>query len=49
MFRLKVKVGRRWKIGIVTYDSYDDAMARVEDLKNKGISSKVVSKTGANL
>lgn len=48
MFRLKVKMGRRWKLGIVLYDSYNDAIARVEELKGKGIVSKVVTKTGGN-
>lgn len=49
MFRLKVKMGRRWKLGIVLYDSFDEACTRVEELKDKGIVSKVVTKIGSNL
>lgn len=49
MFRLRVKQKNRWKLGIVTYANYDDAIARVKDLESKGIKSRVVSYTGENL
>lgn len=42
-YRLKVKVKRNlWKNGIVIYDTYLEAQIRQEELRLKGITSKIV-------
>lgn len=46
MFLLKVKVrGNYWKIGFVEYDTYLDAQIRQEELRLKGITSKIIEKS----
>lgn len=48
-YRLKVKRGKKWRIGQVIYESYLDAQIRQEELKLIGISSKIVDKIGGEL
>lgn len=43
MYRLKVKVTKRkWKIGIVEYNSYEKAEKRMNELKEIGIVSTII-------
>ena len=43
MYRLKVKVSKRkWKMGIVDYDSFEKAEARMYELRKIGIESIIV-------
>lgn len=42
-FRIMVKVGKTWKMGLNDYDSYDLAAEREKELNNIGIKSKIVS------
>lgn len=43
MYRLKVKVTKRkWKIGIVDYDTYEKAEMRMLELKRIGIISVII-------
>lgn len=46
MFRLKVKQGKRWKTGIVTYGTYIEAQTRQIELEIFGIQSKIVDNLG---
>lgn len=48
-YRLKVKCGRKWKLGIVVYESYLEAQVRQEELRIAGISSKIIDSTGGEL
>ena len=49
MFRLKVKIGRRWKLGIVIYNDYESALRRVEFFQSKGTKVKIVDSLGSEL
>jgi hypothetical protein len=49
MYRLKVKQGNRWKLGIRLYNTYEDAIIRQTELAKVGITSRVVDKIGGNL
>lgn len=49
MYRLKVKSGRTWKLGIVTYDTYLDAQIRQEELRLAGIKSVIVDRIGGRV
>lgn len=42
MYRLKVKKGRSWKVGINAY-SYEEAQTRQARLAEVGIASKIFS------
>lgn len=49
-YRLKVKMGKaRWKLGIIIYDSYENAKARQVELRAYGITSKIVDELGGAL
>lgn len=50
-FRLKVQVSKRkWKTGIVVYNSYNEAKARQEELKNNhNINSIIIDELGGKL
>ena len=49
MFRLKVKVGKKWVIGKVLYNTYLDAQIRQEELRLIGAKSIVVDKNGGRI
>ncbi len=50
MYRLKVKVNKRfWKLGIVEYNTIDEALSRKNELKQLGITSIIVNFDGSNL
>lgn len=48
-YRLKVKQGRKWRIGQVVYNNYIDAQIRQEELRLIGIKSKVIDSIGGEL
>ena len=48
MFRLELRDrNRSWRTGRIVYPTYLDAQARQEELRLKGISSRVVDAAGA--
>ena len=49
MFRLKVKVGKVWKLSLNTYETFLDAQIRQEELRLVGAKSIIVDKNGCNL
>lgn len=49
MYRLKVKIGKQWRLGLVTYKTYLDAQIRQEELKLIGTKSIIVDKNGGIL
>lgn len=49
MYRLKVKVRKTWKLGIVEYNTIDEALSRKNELKQLGITSIIVNFDGSNL
>lgn len=49
-YRLKVKMSKvRWKLGIIIYDSYENAKARQDELRSIGITSIIVDDLGGVL
>lgn len=49
-YRLKVKMGKaRWKLGIIIYDTYENAKARQDELRAYGIASKIVNELGGEV
>ena len=46
MFRLKVKQGKKWKIGIVEYPTILAAQTRQLELELLGIKTKLCDNTG---
>ena len=49
-YRLKVKAGKaRWKLGIIVYDSYENAKVRQDELQAYGITSKIVNELGGDV
>lgn len=48
MFVLRIKFGKVWKIGIVTYNSYEEALERANELKSmkKGLRINIVDEFG---
>lgn len=49
MFRLKVKIGRKWKLSLGVYETYLDAQIRQEELRLIGAKSIIVDKNGGEL
>ena len=49
MFRLKVKIGRKWKLSLNVYETYLDAQIRQEELSLIGAKSIIVDKNGGEL
>lgn len=41
MFRLQIMYGKTWKWGVRTYNSLEEATARVETLASVGIKARV--------
>lgn len=48
-FRLLVKQNKRWKIGIVLYNSIEDAKGRMEELNKLGIKTKLADHIGKEI
>lgn len=48
-YRLKVKQGRKWRIGIVEYNTFLEAQIRQEELRLIGITSKIVNNLGGEI
>lgn len=42
MFRLKVKCGKKWKLGWNVYNSMDEALRRKEEMESVGHIIKIV-------
>ena len=49
MFRLKVKIGRKWKLSLNVYETYLHAQLRQEELRLIGAKSIIVDKNGGEL
>lgn len=49
MFRLKVKIGKKWKLSLNTYETFLDAQIRQEELRLIGTKSIIVDKNGGKL
>ena len=49
MFRLKVKIGKKWKLSFNTYETFLDAQIRQEELRLLGAKSIIVDKNGGKL
>jgi hypothetical protein len=49
MYRLKVKIGRSWKIGRVLYSSYLEAQTRQIELSLIGANSIIVNSEGGEI
>lgn len=49
MYRLKVKQGRKWRIGIVEYPTILDAQTRQLELELLGIKSKLCDAAGLEM
>lgn len=49
-YRLNVKVNKRkWRLGIVIYDTFLEAQVRQKELRLVGITSKIVDEFGGKL
>ena len=51
MYRLKIKFGRSWKLGLVEYGTIQEANERINELKSlrKSVQVKVVDSFGGEI
>ncbi len=42
MFRLEVKLGRKWKLGLNVYETFEEANERAEHMKLVGHKVRII-------